>query len=415
MYAWERVLIPMAKAFKPDLIIVSCGFDSARGDPLGGFDLTPKCYGHMTRILQNLCKGGKVVLALEGGYNLKSISLSGAMCVRALLGEQLDGLEINGLVDNQSFKIIEDCHSVHSQYLLKKMDGDDDVNVSYYPLKTEIPVENDMVKKDEISKTKEENEVGNSSTVREVSNEAEAGAKEDNNNNNKGNVTTVQDVDGQEGNVVANENIMDLQNNNKPSLPHDDDGGFNPLGYQIIPSSKCKHALTAHQNPTRGVSLNDILKCSVDSCEFNSIKVEPQEVTNIWFCVTCLKSFCGRCCNAHGITHAQTTNHTVLIGFDDLSCWCYGESDNCPGGCDSYVDPFAIEKLRPVFSWLHHLKFGSDPTFPSINSTTSNSNDIDDEISQAFSLTLEILGDDDSTLENNTGNDIEVGVIESKK
>ena len=41
----------------------------------------------MTRILQNLVEGGKVVLALEGGYNLNSISASGAACVRALLGE----------------------------------------------------------------------------------------------------------------------------------------------------------------------------------------------------------------------------------------------------------------------------------------------------------------------------------------
>jgi acetoin utilization deacetylase AcuC-like enzyme len=50
------------------------GFDSARGDPLGGFGVTPIGYAHMTRMLQQVASG-RVVLALEGGYNL-DVSLS---------------------------------------------------------------------------------------------------------------------------------------------------------------------------------------------------------------------------------------------------------------------------------------------------------------------------------------------------
>lgn len=45
------------------------GFDSAHGDPLGGFDISPLGYAHMTRMLQQFAEG-RVVLALEGGYNL---------------------------------------------------------------------------------------------------------------------------------------------------------------------------------------------------------------------------------------------------------------------------------------------------------------------------------------------------------
>ena len=41
VFAWERILLPVAREFKPDLILVSAGFDAARGDPLGGADLTP--------------------------------------------------------------------------------------------------------------------------------------------------------------------------------------------------------------------------------------------------------------------------------------------------------------------------------------------------------------------------------------
>ena len=64
---------------------------------------------------------GKVVLALEGGYNLNSISASGAACVRALLGEKLSALEMEGTVDCASVRIIDDCRHIHEHYLLKAM------------------------------------------------------------------------------------------------------------------------------------------------------------------------------------------------------------------------------------------------------------------------------------------------------
>ena len=376
MYAWERVLIPMAKAFQPDLIIVSCGFDSARGDPLGGFDLTPNCYGHMTRILQNLSKDGNVVLALEGGYNLESISLSGAMCVRALLGEDLDDLDLNGMVDTTCVKIIDDCRSIHNRYLLQNEMDDKDVS---YLIKKNIAEEDDL-KEEEVEK------IG----LEEKSLEGKNGDDDNNNNNNN----------------------EDKSIKKESSLPNDDDGGLNMLGYQIQPLRKCKHTETAHQNPVID-DVNDILKCSVDGCEFGDVAMESNMLTNMWICVTTLKPFCGRCLNACGIKHAQETGNCVLIGYDDLSLWCYGESDGCKG-CDNYVDPFAIEKIRPVFACVHKLKFGSEPNFPTITSTNrddDDDNNMVDDLSQGFSLTLEIIGGGDDNVNNNEND----GVVESKK
>ncbi|KAL2633845.1 hypothetical protein R1flu_005324 [Riccia fluitans] len=83
---FDFVLMPIAHEFQPDLVLVSGGFDSARGDPLGGCQLTPAGYHRMTQRLMELA-GGRVVLALEGGYNLKSISESYLACMKALLGE----------------------------------------------------------------------------------------------------------------------------------------------------------------------------------------------------------------------------------------------------------------------------------------------------------------------------------------
>lgn len=66
-------------------ILVSAGFDAALGDPLGGCAVTNKGYAHMTYMLKSLA-GGKVVVALEGGYNLSSISISSAAVTSVLLG-----------------------------------------------------------------------------------------------------------------------------------------------------------------------------------------------------------------------------------------------------------------------------------------------------------------------------------------
>lgn len=69
---FTNLLLPVAFSFAPELIIISAGFDSADGDPLGGCRLSPEGYACMTKLLMSVCP--RIVLALEGGYNLKSIS-----------------------------------------------------------------------------------------------------------------------------------------------------------------------------------------------------------------------------------------------------------------------------------------------------------------------------------------------------
>jgi acetoin utilization deacetylase AcuC-like enzyme len=84
--AFDRVLMPIARAFDPELVLVSSGFDAAAGDPLGGMRLSAAGYAAMTERLSALTRG-RVVLALEGGYDLDAISRAAAACTRVLLGE----------------------------------------------------------------------------------------------------------------------------------------------------------------------------------------------------------------------------------------------------------------------------------------------------------------------------------------
>ncbi|EFA04105.2 histone deacetylase 7 [Tribolium castaneum] len=86
--AFRAIVMPIAREFNPDIVLVSAGFDATDGHlpPLGGYKVSAACFGHMTRQLMQLARG-RVVLALEGGYDLPSICDSAEECVRVLLGD----------------------------------------------------------------------------------------------------------------------------------------------------------------------------------------------------------------------------------------------------------------------------------------------------------------------------------------
>ncbi|TIA72276.1 hypothetical protein E3P91_02138 [Wallemia ichthyophaga] len=84
--AFNRVVMPIASEFNPDLVIVSAGYDAAAGDPLGENEVSPTGYAQMTKMLQNLA-GGRVIVSLEGGYNLNAIAESALATVKTLLGQ----------------------------------------------------------------------------------------------------------------------------------------------------------------------------------------------------------------------------------------------------------------------------------------------------------------------------------------
>ncbi|KAG9316543.1 histone deacetylase clr3 [Chiua virens] len=86
IHAFQQIVMPIALEFAPELVIISAGFDAADGDDLGECHVSPAGYAHMTHMLASLA-GGKMVVALEGGYNLDSISNSALAVARTLLGD----------------------------------------------------------------------------------------------------------------------------------------------------------------------------------------------------------------------------------------------------------------------------------------------------------------------------------------
>ncbi|KAG2497442.1 hypothetical protein HYH03_004597 [Edaphochlamys debaryana] len=82
--AFLLLVEPVLTEFAPDLVIVCAGFDASVDDPIGDCDLTPAGYAWMTERLLRFA-GGRVVLALEGGYNTRVTADCAAACVRVLL------------------------------------------------------------------------------------------------------------------------------------------------------------------------------------------------------------------------------------------------------------------------------------------------------------------------------------------
>ncbi|KAL3250108.1 hypothetical protein MRX96_055709 [Rhipicephalus microplus] len=87
--AFRTIVMPIARDFDPEIVLVAAGFDAAAGHPppLGGYQISPACFAYMTKQLMTLAKG-RVVLALEGGYDLPSICDCSQECVAALLGDE---------------------------------------------------------------------------------------------------------------------------------------------------------------------------------------------------------------------------------------------------------------------------------------------------------------------------------------
>ncbi|MGA1797131.1 MAG: histone deacetylase [bacterium] len=87
---FREILVPVARTFRPELILVSAGFDPLHCDPLAGMELTEKGFASMTSDLMGLAASfcpGRLILSLEGGYHLPGIVACIDRVIRTLSGQ----------------------------------------------------------------------------------------------------------------------------------------------------------------------------------------------------------------------------------------------------------------------------------------------------------------------------------------
>jgi acetoin utilization deacetylase AcuC-like enzyme len=86
---FEEVFLPIAESFRPDLVLVSAGFDAHAADPLGDMNVTERGFAAMctaVRRIADLHAKGRLVLVLEGGYDLNALVASSRACLEVLTG-----------------------------------------------------------------------------------------------------------------------------------------------------------------------------------------------------------------------------------------------------------------------------------------------------------------------------------------
>ncbi len=92
MNIFEEILEPISLEYKPELVLVSAGFDIYYQDPLGGMQVTPAGFANLAKIILEFggkSSQGKVVFLLEGGYHLEGLRDSAREVLKTLQGEIL--------------------------------------------------------------------------------------------------------------------------------------------------------------------------------------------------------------------------------------------------------------------------------------------------------------------------------------
>jgi acetoin utilization deacetylase AcuC-like enzyme len=114
----EHVLAPLARAYKPQVIIVSAGYDIYENDPLGTMQVTPVGFGKMTArmkfLAEELCQG-RLLLALEGGYHIEGISQSVLHTLNALSGYNAQLYAVDPVLHANVGRVIAQVHKIHAE------------------------------------------------------------------------------------------------------------------------------------------------------------------------------------------------------------------------------------------------------------------------------------------------------------
>ena len=113
-----EIIAPAADRFAPELLLISAGFDAHWADPLASLQLSHTGYGHLLKALQAVAEkhcGGKMVLTLEGGYDLKALAGGVLTVFRVLLGDEvIDALGPAPRREADTRPALEKVKAIHS-------------------------------------------------------------------------------------------------------------------------------------------------------------------------------------------------------------------------------------------------------------------------------------------------------------
>lgn len=384
--AFQQIIMPIAYQFNPELVLVSAGFDACIGDPLGGCFVTPEMYGHLTHWLSSLANG-RIILSLEGGYNINSIAHAMAICTKSLLGDPLPILEngqtpcasaihtINNVIKTQKQywthlvfnlslpkervlpkpkvpHIKTNERVINSEEILKHSESKialEEIetekiqtrqkNLTTWKLINKMASQEDCEKLQEFLKSVHErrthttintshNDEGSKYTKKCMNQDEKEGHSDENITNFAAGSSGEQ---GERANaqMTGNKSLHDYLLENSQALV---DGDM----FAVIPLRECPHLDSVKDVPVSGINIYS--PCI--ECESN--------VEN-WICLQCYTVHCARSINQHGLIHAEEMEHPLALSFSDLSVWCYK--------CEAYIDNLRLFAARNA---AHQSKFNEE-------------------------------------------------------
>ncbi|XP_012219597.1 histone deacetylase 6 isoform X2 [Linepithema humile] len=391
--AFQQVVMPIAYQFNPELVLISAGFDACIGDPLGGCQVSPELYGHLTHWLSSLANG-RVILSLEGGYNINSISHAMTMCTKSLLGDPLPVLDPGLIPCTSAINSINNVLKTHKRFwpnlqygmslpkenILPKLKTANKLeeqgrNVEKQK-RTESKIALEVIESEKLELnlaidknclnlvTDEEilkltNEVEN---IKIKNSELDAGRSEAGEITRSSRKSEAKSLDvSQSIQQCVNESNQPRSSQQRSSSTHEsrDDEGAASLQpetrstlmeylsdnlqaltagemFAVMPLRDCPHLFTVNEVPSGGIDVTAPCMECVSTAEN-------------WICLQCYTVHCARNVNQHAMQHAEECEHPITLSFSDISVWCYG--------CEAYIDNPRLYAARNA---AHQSKFNEE-------------------------------------------------------
>lgn len=340
---FQQIILPIAYEFDPELVLVSAGFDAAIGDPLGGCKVTPEAYGYFTHWLSSLANG-RVIICLEGGYNVNSISYAMTLCTKSLLGDPLPPLHLSSRYNGPNAACVDTIRNVLSVQekfwkclrFSKKLPEFNSAAIE--------PDFNSAFSKLNMSSgtsTTATTSSADSSPVKNLSyttdspcegDEQRPGSSKGPSSNELQKTSTLLDNSTSGSSTgMKKETLRDFLAANLEALQNEE-------MFAVVPLRDCPHL--KELNPDT-VPEKISTKTPCEDCN--------STVEN-WVCLICFQVCCGRYINEHAMLHSLATDHPLALSFSDLSVWCYK--------CEAYVDNPVLYVYKNL---VHQDKFDGEP------------------------------------------------------
>lgn len=348
--AFFQIVLPIAYQYNPELVLISAGFDAAEGDPLGGCKVSPEAFGHMTHWLSPLANG-RVIVCLEGGYNVNSISYSMTMCTKALLGDPIPSLKEGLSPCRSALETFQNVISVQKSLwpclsnLNRSLPAEDVLtnnnnNNNHQKNESALSKARQMMRGLSLSDSDTEPQEGDSrgDENKEGSKSGDGGGGGSGSSSNETGASQSQSSQEQacssssQQNTHQNQTLTDFLLSNISALAEE-------RMFAVVPLKTCPHLPEVNPVPTTGIDVQ--VPCQ-----------ECSESSENWVCLTCYSVKCGRYINEHMLMHSLEESHPLTLSFSDLSVWCYA--------CQAYIDNEALYAAKNA---VHVSKFGEQLTW----------------------------------------------------